>query len=215
MYQERSLPAHYSELVRKCANRAAVVSETLSSRVGQVAGEEERERWAARQRKSQEATRQEAEGRNAVVAVALTNNGKRDESSTPAVGTSKAESERGKQAVTISKEAPPSRSRAVSPASRDAGKGGIQRTSSNNGSGKHDRQSFSRSNHSLPRSSGSGGVSMRRDDVPATRCDGCNEQGHELKECPHRSDSAAASSEEDEDDEDDEGDEGDDEWGPG
>lgn len=38
--------------------------------------------------------------------------------------------------------------------------------------------------------------------APAAACEGCNETGHEFRECPHRSDSAADRSDDQEEDED-------------
>ncbi|CAM9672408.1 unnamed protein product [Ectocarpus sp. 13 AM-2016] len=177
---------HSSERTpRRCSNLDLLIT----SIIHKLAGPQERARWTARQEEAQK--RATAAARKA--RQQGSNNGP------AAVGT-----RRAGQVPSSAAESKPSPARGVRSTGSKSNNNGVfppERTSRVDGN-----QGGAGTKRLAPSETADGGGGNST--VAATeRCEGCDEEGHEFRECPHRSDSALEGSEEEEE----EGDEEDDE----
>lgn len=143
----------------------------------QLAGPQERERWKARQ--------QQAKKRASALARLVNSNSNSNGAATEAAR---------KAAVSN-----PSLARGL----HFAENGGSGRPSENSlgaqgESGRRDSASRGYSNGGSGGGNNCRGAGVAEAEVVA-KCQGCNEEGHEFRECPHRSDSALEGSEDDDD----------------
>lgn len=156
-----------------------------------MAGKADLERWKTRQRHSQEREAKALETRRARVVDATAHNNVEGEGAAKATAsTVRNENTSMKPPVVTSKQELPSLMRGAPSPREGSGQGTVDGPAKGPQTGRRNRSR---------RGSGTNGDgSIGNREVHVVRCEGCNEEGHELKECPHRSDSALAESEEDE-----------------
>ncbi|CAM9209724.1 unnamed protein product [Ectocarpus fasciculatus] len=188
---------HSSERTpRRCSNLDLLIT----SIIHKLAGPQERARWTARQEEAQKraaAAARKARQRtsNGPAAAGMRRAGSSVPSATGPVPSSAAESK-------------PSPGRGVRSTERkNSTKNGVfplfeQVTSSDNDNGSQGEAGAKRKRLAPSGIAIAGGNSKVA--AAAERCEGCDEEGHEFRECPYRSDSALEGSEEEEEEEEEE-----------